>query len=149
MVKIGAMSICLQPLLASEEPTGARLLHAAAEVGVDGVEFYATHWGADPRDANGAAALKRLGAELGVEIFAVGSGTRLGYGDARREQAMATLKNQIRAAAAVGADGLIIEVHPNPDEAKSDGAQSLTFENFANLMAEVTAIRASVAKVKV
>ncbi len=64
MVKIGAMSICLQPLLASEEPTGARLLHAAAEVGVDGVEFYATHWGADPRDANGAAALKRLGAEL-------------------------------------------------------------------------------------
>ena len=54
-----------------------------------------------------------------------------------------------RAAAAVGADGLIIEVHPNPDEAKSDGAQSLTFENFANLMEEVTAIRASVAKVKV
>ena len=53
-----------------------------------------------------------------------------------------------RAAAAVGADGLIIEVHPNPDEAKSDGAQSLTFENFANLMEEVTAIRASVAKVK-
>ena len=48
-------------------------------------------------------------------------------------------------AAAVGADGLIIEVHPNPDEAKSDGAQSLTFENFSTLMAQVTAIRNSIA----
>ena len=46
-----------------------------------------------------------------------------------------------RAAAAVGADGLIIEVHPNPDEAKSDGAQSLTFENFTKLMAQVKTIR--------
>ena len=59
MVKIGAMSICLQPLLASEEPTGARLLHAAAEGGGDGGEYYETHWGADSRDANGAAELKR------------------------------------------------------------------------------------------
>ena len=50
-----------------------------------------------------------------------------------------------RAAAAVGTDGLIIEVHPNPDEAKSDGAQSLTFENFSTLMAQVTAIRNSIA----
>ena len=49
-----------------------------------------------------------------------------------------------RAAAAVGADGLIIEVHPNPDEAKSDGAQSLTFENFSLLMDQVRAIRESV-----
>ena len=103
MVKIGAMSICLQPLLAGEVPTGERLLRAAAEVGVDGVEFYETHWGADPRDVDGAAALKKLAAEWGVEIFAVGSGTRLGYGDARRQQAVVTLKNQIRAAAAVGA----------------------------------------------
>ena len=46
-----------------------------------------------------------------------------------------------RAATAVGADGLIIEVHPNPDEAKSDGAQSLTFENFSLLMDQVQAIR--------
>ena len=46
-----------------------------------------------------------------------------------------------RAAAAVGADGLIIEVHPNPDVAKCDGSQSLTFENFSTLMAQVTSIR--------
>ena len=49
-----------------------------------------------------------------------------------------------KAAAAVGANGLIIEVHPNPDVAKCDGAQSLTFENFSKLMAQVSAIRDSV-----
>lgn len=45
------------------------------------------------------------------------------------------------AAVAAGADGLLIEVHPSPDTAKSDGAQSLTFENFAALMAQVSSIR--------
>ena len=48
-----------------------------------------------------------------------------------------------RAAAAVGADGLLIEVHPNPDVAKCDGSQSLTFENFSKLMTQVKAIRKS------
>jgi 3-deoxy-7-phosphoheptulonate synthase len=44
------------------------------------------------------------------------------------------------AAVAAGADGLIIEVHPTPDHALSDGFQSLTFENFAALMSQVTAV---------
>ena len=35
-----------------------------------------------------------------------------------------------RAAAAVGADGIMIEIHPDPERAWSDGAQSLTFEQF-------------------
>jgi hypothetical protein len=35
-----------------------------------------------------------------------------------------------RAAAVVGADGLLVEVHPSPDQALSDGAQSLTFRRF-------------------
>lgn len=39
------------------------------------------------------------------------------------------------ASAAAGADGIMVEVHPNPDIALKDGAQSLTFENFRNLMA--------------
>jgi 3-deoxy-7-phosphoheptulonate synthase len=39
-----------------------------------------------------------------------------------------------RAALAVGADGIIVEVHPEPEKAWSDGAQSLTFENFSELM---------------
>jgi 3-deoxy-7-phosphoheptulonate synthase len=45
-----------------------------------------------------------------------------------------------RAAVAVGADGLIIEVHPDPDRALSDGKQSLFPDQFDNLMAEVREI---------
>jgi len=39
------------------------------------------------------------------------------------------------AAVAAGADGLMIEVHPTPEKALSDGPQSLTFEKFGELMA--------------
>ncbi len=39
-----------------------------------------------------------------------------------------------------GADGVIIEVHPNPDHALSDGAQSLTFENFDRLAKSMASI---------
>jgi 3-deoxy-7-phosphoheptulonate synthase len=39
------------------------------------------------------------------------------------------------AAVAAGADGLIIEVHPEPEAALSDGYQSLDFEQFEQLMA--------------
>lgn len=45
-----------------------------------------------------------------------------------------------RAAVAAGADGLMIEVHPNPDQAWSDGAQSLAPEQFDELMAQVEPI---------
>ena len=44
------------------------------------------------------------------------------------------------AAVAAGAHGLLIEVHPNPDVAKCDGPQSLTFENFNLLMSQVHAL---------
>ncbi len=46
------------------------------------------------------------------------------------------------AAVAAGAHGLLIEVHPNPDQAKCDGAQSLTFDNFSSLMEQVNAVAA-------
>ncbi len=42
-----------------------------------------------------------------------------------------------KAALAVGADGLLIEVHDKPDEALSDGAQSLLPEQFKNLMSDL------------
>jgi 3-deoxy-7-phosphoheptulonate synthase len=42
-----------------------------------------------------------------------------------------------RAGIAAGADGLIVEVHPHPEEAWSDGAQSLTPERFAKLVTQV------------
>jgi 3-deoxy-7-phosphoheptulonate synthase len=42
-----------------------------------------------------------------------------------------------RAALAAGADGLLVEVHPNPDRALSDGAQSLDFAGFKELLASL------------
>ena len=48
------------------------------------------------------------------------------------------------AAIAAGAHGLLIEVHPNPDLAKCDGPQSLTFENFDGLMDQVRAVSGAV-----
>ncbi|OGW92887.1 MAG: 3-deoxy-7-phosphoheptulonate synthase [Omnitrophica bacterium RIFCSPLOWO2_02_FULL_45_16] len=49
-----------------------------------------------------------------------------------------------KAAIACGADGLIIEVHPKPEEAMSDGEQSLLPENFEKLMAEVERVAEAV-----
>jgi len=51
-----------------------------------------------------------------------------------------------RAAVAAGADGLIIEVHPHPSQAVSDGAQSLKPETFAQLMGELKAVARAVGR---
>jgi 3-deoxy-7-phosphoheptulonate synthase len=51
-----------------------------------------------------------------------------------------------RAAVAAGADGLLIEVHPHPSRALSDGAQSLKPEPFAQLMDELRAIAQAVGR---
>lgn len=42
-----------------------------------------------------------------------------------------------RAGVAVGADGLLVEVHPSPEQALSDGEQSLNFREFHDMMAEL------------
>jgi 3-deoxy-7-phosphoheptulonate synthase len=42
-----------------------------------------------------------------------------------------------RAGVAIGADGLIVEVHPCPEKAVSDGAQSLTIADFRRMMTEL------------
>ena len=47
-----------------------------------------------------------------------------------------------RAAVAAGADGLLIEVHPRPEQALCDGQQSLTLSEFRLLMAQVTQLAA-------
>ena len=49
-----------------------------------------------------------------------------------------------RAAIAAGADGLIVEMHPNPDEAMSDGRQSLTIAGFEALAREIAVVAAAV-----
>jgi 3-deoxy-7-phosphoheptulonate synthase len=51
-----------------------------------------------------------------------------------------------KAAIAAGADALIIEVHTNPEEAMSDGEQSLKPEQFEKLMFELKSIAAAVGR---
>ena len=50
------------------------------------------------------------------------------------------------AAVAAGADGLIVEVHPNPAAALSDGPQSLTFPSFDDLMERLSAVATAVGR---
>ena len=47
------------------------------------------------------------------------------------------VKPMALAAAAAGADGILLEVHPKPETALSDGPQALTFEDFENLMGDL------------
>ena len=63
-----------------------------------------------------------------------------GIGVRRHVPAMA------RAAVAAGADGLIIEVHPHPDQALSDGHQSLSLPEFADLMRAVRVIAGAIGR---
>lgn len=50
------------------------------------------------------------------------------------------------AGVAAGADGVILEVHPEPDQAMSDGAQSLNFEQFAKLMPKVQLVAEAIGR---
>ncbi len=51
-----------------------------------------------------------------------------------------------RAAVAAGADGVLVEVHPNPDRALSDGGQSLYPDQFARLIVELRAITSAIGR---
>jgi 3-deoxy-7-phosphoheptulonate synthase len=51
-----------------------------------------------------------------------------------------------RAGIAAGADGLIVEVHPHPEEAWSDGAQSLKPEKFAQMVCDVRRVAEAVGR---
>ena len=62
------------------------------------------------------------------------------HGTGRRDK----VAPMARAAVAAGADGLIIEVHPDPERALSDGVQSLYPDQFAQLMDQVRAIAPAV-----
>jgi 3-deoxy-7-phosphoheptulonate synthase len=62
------------------------------------------------------------------------------HGTGRRDK----VAPMARAAVAAGADGLIIEVHPDPERALSDGVQSLYPDQFAQLMKEIRAIAPAV-----
>jgi 3-deoxy-7-phosphoheptulonate synthase len=64
------------------------------------------------------------------------------HGTGRRDM----VPQMARATVAAGADGLLIEVHPNPDKAISDGAQSLFPDQFAKLMDELRVIAPAVGR---
>ena len=64
------------------------------------------------------------------------------HGTGRRDKVAA----MARAAVAAGADGLLIEVHHDPDHAKSDGAQSLFPAQFDRLMAELRIIAPAIGR---
>jgi len=64
------------------------------------------------------------------------------HGTGRRDKVIP----MARAAVAAGADGLIIEVHPDPDRALSDGAQSLRPEQFEELMGQLRLIAPAVGR---
>lgn len=51
-----------------------------------------------------------------------------------------------RAAIAAGADGLLIEVHPKPQDSFSDGAQTIDFEHFRKLMSEIKTIAQAIGR---
>jgi len=51
-----------------------------------------------------------------------------------------------RAAVAAGADGLVIEVHPDPDHARTDGAQSIRPDQFTELMVQLRMIAPAVGR---
>jgi 3-deoxy-7-phosphoheptulonate synthase len=60
------------------------------------------------------------------------------HGTGRRDKVVP----MARAAVAAGADGLLVEVHPNPDKAVSDGAQTLEPKQYQSMMEQVRAIAA-------
>ena len=64
------------------------------------------------------------------------------HGTGKREMVIPMAKASI----AAGADGIMVEVHPNPDEALSDGYQSLTPESFTQLMGEMKALSAALGR---
>ena len=51
-----------------------------------------------------------------------------------------------KAAVAAGADGIIVEVHPNPDKALSDGAQTLFPDAFAKLVLDLGLIAQAIGR---
>ena len=67
------------------------------------------------------------------------------HGTGRRDQVIP----MARAAVAAGADGIIVEVHHDPDRALSDGAQTLRMEQFSEMMRQLRIIATAVGRTPV
>ena len=94
--------------------------------------------GDDGRSANGR---QGWGAAIGTGMFLGVAATfyTLYLG-------LAAFAVTVMAVAAAGADGVLIEVHPEPDRALSDGAQSLYPDQFTQLVGELRAVAAAIGR---
>ena len=67
------------------------------------------------------------------------------YSNTRHSPGLRSLVSPVsKAAVAAGADGLLVEVHPCPEEALSDGPQSLDLTEFSQLMKELKPVAEAV-----
>lgn len=147
IIQVGARNMQNVPLLAEIARTGKPVLlkrspSATLRELLGAAEYLAVHGnphvilcergirGFDPSTRNtlDISAVPVLKAETHLPIFIDPSHAA---GDARYVGALA------RAALAVGADGLLVEVHPSPAQALSDGPQSLTLGAFQDMMGDL------------
>ena len=63
---------------------------------------------------------------------------------ASREPMYKQITDQVKDAIAAGADGILMEVHPDPSHALCDGAQSLKTESFSDVMRDLRAVATAV-----
>ncbi|MBX7245987.1 MAG: 3-deoxy-7-phosphoheptulonate synthase [Candidatus Sumerlaeaceae bacterium] len=89
------------------------------------------------RNTLDVAAVAVLGVETHLPVFVDPSHAA---GDHRFVNALS------RASVACGCDGLLVEVHPNPEKAMSDGAQTLKFSKFEQLMDEIRPVAEAVGR---
>jgi 3-deoxy-7-phosphoheptulonate synthase len=156
MVQIGARNMQNVPLLAAVAETGkpvllkrgssatvAELLSAAEYLAIHGnsqivlCERGIRTFESATRNTLDIAAVPVLKSETYLPVFVDPSHAA---GDARYVRSLA------RAALAAGADGLIVEVHPSPCDALSDGQQSLSLNEFDLMMQELSAIAPAVGR---
>jgi 3-deoxy-7-phosphoheptulonate synthase len=131
LLKRGAEALVSELLLAAE------YLLAAGSPGVilceRGIRTFADH-ARHTLDLSAVPALERL-SHLPVMVDP-------SHGTGQRDLVLPLA----RAAVAVGADGLLVEVHPRPEEALSDGPQALRFEDFDRLMLEARAVAQAIGR---
>jgi 3-deoxy-7-phosphoheptulonate synthase len=136
----------LRILAAAREETGLPVVTEALDTeGLDLVERYADAIQIGARNMQNFSLLKRAGRARKPVILKRGMAATLSHlpimvdpshGTGRREK-VAPLS---RAAAAVGADGVMVEVHHDPNRALSDGPQSITPDMFDDLMGDLRQI---------
>ncbi len=125
LLKRGMMSTIQELLMSAEYILSSGNMNVAlCERGIRTFESYTRN----TTDINAIPALKQL-----THLPVIGDPS---HGTGKWE----LVRPVARAMVAAGADGLIVEVHPRPEEALSDGAQSLRPENFARLVQEVRQI---------